>query len=208
MPTARSLRPSYLLAVIFIALSSLIVLDRLMPTPITQAVVATLYQWLLLLGGAGLLLGLANVAWLHMRRVLRGQRDWVLSLILVVVMAAVFVAGVINPAGAASPLLTWVFDHVIAPGQAALFALLALVMAAAAYRFVHVGRPGGAWLLAGVLLILVVQMPMSSSWLPGWLVSGAFWLVDTPVMAALRGALIGSGIALLIVGLRLLLGRA
>ena len=103
---------------------------------------------------------------------------------------------------------TWVFDHVIAPGQLALFALLALVMAAAAYRFVHVGRKGGAWLLAGLLIVLVVQMPMSSDWLPTWLATATFWFVDTPVMAALRGALLGGGIAMLIVGLRLLLGRA
>ncbi len=208
MPLGRSLRPSYLLIVLFVALTAVILLDRLLPTATTQAVVATIYQWLTVLGGAALLLGLVNVAWLHMRRVLRGQRDWALSLILVAVMAAVFVAGIVNPAGAASPLLTWVFDHVIAPGQLALFALLALVMAAAAYRFVHVGRKGGAWLLAGLLIVLVVQMPMSSDWLPPWLATATFWFVDTPVMAALRGALLGSGIAMLIVGLRLLLGRA
>lgn len=208
MPPERRLRPNYLLIVLFVALASLIVLDRLLPTPTTQTVVAILYQWLLLLGGVALLLGLVNVGWLHMGRVLRGQRDWVLSLLLVAVMLAVFVAGVVNPAGPASPLLTWVFDNVLAPGQLALFALLALVMAAAAYRFVHVGQPGGVWLLAGLLLVLVVQMPMSSAWLPAWLVGATFWFVDTPVMAALRGALLGSGIALLIVGLRLLLGRA
>ncbi len=208
MPPGRSLRPSYLLIVLFVALTAVILLDRLLPTATTQAVATTLYQWLTVLGGAALLLGLVNVAWLHMRRVLRGQRDWALSLILVAVMGAVFVAGIINPAGAASPLLTWVFDHVIAPGQLALFALLGLVMAAAAYRFVHVGRKGGAWLLAGVLIVLIVQMPMSSGWLPTWLATATFWFVDTPVMAALRGALLGSGIALLIVGLRLLLGRA
>jgi len=204
----RRLRPSYLLIVLFVAIGGLITLDRLAPTPTSQAVTTVLYQWLLLLGGAALLLGLVNVAWLHMRRVLRGQADWVLSLLLIAVMLAVFVAGIINPSGAASPLLTWVFDHVIAPGQLALFALLALVMAAAAYRFVHVGRPGGAWLLAGLLVVLVVQMPLSSGWLPGWLVAATFWFVDTPVMAALRGALLGSGLAMLIVGLRLLLGRA
>ncbi len=208
MPLGRSLRPSYLLIVLSVALTAVILLDRLLPTTTTQAVVATIYQWLTVLGGAALLLGLVNVAWLHMRRVLRGQRDWALSLILVAVMAAVFVAGILNPDGAASPLLVWVFDHLIAPGQLALLALLALVMAAAAYRFVHVGRAGGAWLLAGVLIVLVVQMPMSSGWLPTWLATATFWFVDTPVMAALRGALLGGGIAMLIVGLRLLLGRA
>lgn len=208
MPIGRSIRPSYLLIVLFVALTGLITLDRLLPTPTTQAVLATVFQWLILLGGAALLLGLVNVAWLHLRRILRGQRDWVLSLILIAVMVAVFVAGVLNAEGAASPLLTWVFDHVIAPGQLALFALLAPVMAAAAYRLLHVGRRGGGWLLAGVLIILVVQTPVINAWLPVWLASATFWFVDTPVMAALRGALLGSGIAMLVVGLRLLVGRA
>ena len=208
MPPTRSFQPSYWLIILFVALIGVIGLDRLMPTATTQAVTATIFQWLMLLGGAALLLGLLNVLWLHMGRVLRGQRDWVLSLALVAVMVAVFIAGVVNPAGAESPLLTWVFDHLIAPGQLALFALLAAVMAAAAYRFLRISRPGGAWLLAGAVIILVVQMPLSSTWLPSWLVGAAFWFVDAPVMAAVRGALLGGGIALLVVGLRLLLGRA
>lgn len=208
MPPGRTFRPSYWLIILFVALIGLFGLDRLMPTATTRAVTTTIFDWLLLLGGATVLLGLFNVAWLHMRRVLRGQRDWVFSLLLVAVMVGVFVAGVINPAGAESPLVAWIFDHLIAPGQMALFALLAAVMAAAAYRYLRIGRTGGAWLLAGAVIVLVVQMPLSSIWLPPWLATITFWFVDAPIMAAVRGALLGGGIALLIVGLRLLLGRA
>lgn len=208
MPPARSFHPSYWLIILFVALIGVIGLDRLMPTPTSQVVTATIFQWLMLLGGAAVLLGLLNVAWLHMGRVLHGQRDWGLSLLLVAVLVAVFIAGVVNPAGAASPMLTWVFDHLIAPGQLALFALLAAVMAAAAYRYLRIGRSGGVWLLAGAAIILVVQSPLASIWLPPWLAAATFWFIDAPVMAAVRGALLGSGIALLIVGLRLLLGRA
>ena len=120
----------------------------------------------------------------------------------------ILAAGVINPAGANAPVLTWVFDSLVAPGQMAIFALLVFFMAAAAYRFLRINRPGGAWMLAGALIVLVAQWPLATQWLPPAFAAATFWLLDAPVMAALRGLLLGSGIALLVIGLRLVLGKA
>ena len=100
------------------------------------------------------------------------------------------------------------FDAIIAPGQASLFALLVFFMAAAAFRHLRLDRPGGAWMLAGALLVLLAQWPLLAQWLPPAFAGVTFWLLDGPVMAALRGLLLGSGIALLVIGLRLLLGKA
>ena len=148
-----------------------------------------------------------NVLWLHVRRIALGQRDWGLSLILVATLLAVAAGGLLNPAGPASPLSSWIFVNLIAPGQAALFAMLIFFMAAAAFQYLRVGRPGGVWMLTGALLILVVQMPIAGPWLPPWLGALAQWWIDVPGMAALRGLLLGSGLATLVVGLRMLVGR-
>jgi hypothetical protein len=162
----------------------------------------------MLLAGVALLIGAANVVALHLWRIGGGQRDWVLSLVLVAVLVAVFVAGVISPAGANGPLLAWVFDSLVAPSQAALFSLLVFFMAAAAFRYLRINRPGGAWMLVGAVIVLLAQWPLLTQWLPPAYGQVTFWLLDAPVMAALRGVLLGSGIALLIVGLRLLVGKA
>jgi hypothetical protein len=197
-----------LLALLMIAGVALLVVDRIGIAPGLGAVLGTGYQWLMLLAGVALLIGAANVVALHLWRIGGGQRDWVLSLVLVAVLVAVFVAGVISPAGANGPLLAWVFDSLVAPSQAALFSLLVFFMAAAAFRYLRINRPGGAWMLAGAVIVLLAQWPLLAQWLPPAYSQITFWLLDAPVMAALRGVLLGSGIALLIVGLRLLVGKA
>jgi hypothetical protein len=126
-------------------------------------------------------------------------------LLLIVALAVVLVIGLFSTTGVRSPLVELFFDAIIAPGEATLFALLAFFMAAAAYRYLRIGRPGGVWLLAGVLLVFAVQMPIVNAALPTALATLVSWVVDVPAMSALRGALLGSSFALVIVGIRFLL---
>jgi hypothetical protein len=84
---------------------------------------------------------------------------------------------------------------------------LAFFMAAAAYHYLRIGRPGGAWMLAGVLVIFLAQMPASVSILGPDFGSIVNWLLIEPVTATMRGVLLGSSLGLAIVGLRFLFGR-
>jgi hypothetical protein len=178
--------------------------DRFVERPLIRALATTLYEWGLLLSAFALVLGLLNVAWVHLRQVLIGGPGWPHSLALLVSLLLVLVTGLLSPEGVYSPLVEWLFDAVIAPGQATLFALLALFMASAAYRFLRVDRPGGAWMLAGALLVLAVQMPLANAALPAALAAWVGWVLDTPVMATVRGALLGGALALVVAGLRYL----
>ncbi len=165
-----------------------------------------LYEWAILLGGTALLLGVVNVLWVHWRRIQHGEGEWWLSVVLVVTLLAVLLAGIVNPAGDRSPLLEWSFDSVIAPGYAALFALMIFFLAAAIYHRVRVGRPGGGWVLAGVLLMVLAQTPAAQTLLaPAWSATVA-WIANGPVTATLRGALLGVGLALIVVAVRALAG--
>ncbi len=166
-----------------------------------------LFAWAIVLGGVALLLGAINVAWVHLRRVQVGAPDWIGSLALLVALFVVLAAGLVDPAGTANPLVEWLFDAIIAPGQATLFALLVFFMAAAAYRYLRIGRPGGAWILVGALLMMLTQLPVASGWLPPGVANFTVWLLEQPGMAALRGALLGSSLALALVGLRMIVGR-
>lgn len=208
MSSSPQPRTNLLVPILLVAVLTVLIVDTLWRPAGLQPFLADFYQWLMLLGGVALLLGAVNVVVLHLRRIQTGARDWVLSLVLLAVLLAVFAAGMVNPGGASSPFVRWIFYNVVAPGQAALFALLLFFMAAAAYRFLRIGRPGGAWMLIGAILIFLVQWPIASQWLPMPVVESTFWLVDQPAMAAVRGLLLGSGIAMLIAGLRLLLGKA
>lgn len=55
--------------------------------------------------------------------------------------------------------------------------------------------------------MLVLQMPASANLLPHAWSEAMAWLLQMPMMATYRGALLGSALALLIVGTRYLLGR-
>jgi len=203
-PSARS---NWLFVIVLVAALAFVVVGRLPGWPGFTTITRMGYAWAVLLGGVALLLGVVNVLWLHIRRIALGQRDWGLSLALIAVLVAVAGAGLLNPAGVASPLTEWVFDAVIAPGQAALFALLVFFMAAAAFQSLRFGRRGGGWMLAGFLVILLAQTPFLMTWLPVEGAQAADWFLNLPVMAALRGVLLGGSLALLVVGLRLLMGR-
>lgn len=207
MSESPRVRRNWLFVLLLVAALLLVSLSRVPGLPTFATLANTGFGWAVLLGGVALLLGVVNVLWLHIRRISLGQRDWVLSLVLIAVLIAVAGAGLFSPTGATSPLLAWVFDAVIAPGQAALYALLVFFMAAAAFQYLRFGRRGGAWMLTGFLIIILTQTPILASWLPVEWARTADWFLNTPVMAALRGVLLGGSLALLVIGARLLLGR-
>jgi len=196
---------AYLLTAVAIGAFILIALDRSGSVPSLSIFTSQFYRWLILLGAVALLVGVINVVWVHLQHIQSGGAGWVNSLALVSATGIVLAAGLITTEGTSSPLVEWIFDGVILPGQATLYALLAFFMAAAAYRYLRIGRTGGAWMLTGALLVLLVQMPAANSLLPQSLIDATVWLVDTPVMAAVRGALLGGSVALLVAAISFML---
>jgi hypothetical protein len=205
MPALRALRSNIVVILILIGVMLLLGFDRFVELSPLRTLSVIVYEWGMLLSAFALLLGAANVAWVHGRRVVAGNPGWLHSLVLVMALAVVLVTGLFSTTGVRSPLVEMLFDTIIAPGQATLFALLAFFMAAAAYRYLRIGRPGGIWLLAGVLLVFAVQMPIANAALPTAIAGFVNWIVDVPAMAALRGALLGSSFALMIIAIRFLL---
>jgi hypothetical protein len=204
--SANRFSPAALLVLLLMAACFvLIVLDRVELAPQLRLLTTTLFSWMVLLAAFALLLGVANVAFVHLRRVYTGGRDWLASSALLLALVAVLLAGLLDPRGTTSPTVEWFFDALIAPGQATLFALLAFFTAAAAFRYLRIGRRGGAWMLVGALVIFAAQMPGLT--LSPTLASAVDWLLSAPVAAIFRGALLGSGLALLLAGVRFLLGR-
>ncbi len=196
---------AYLMTAIAVGAFVLLAVDRSGLAPALSALTNQFYVWLILLGAVALLVGVVNVMRIHLQRIQSGATGWIHSLALVVSAGIVLAAGLITDQGTQSPLVEAIFDGLILPGQATLYALLALFMAAAAYRYLRIDRSGGGWMLAGALLVLLVQMPAGSRIWPQAMVNATFWLVDMPVMAALRGALLGGSVALLVATISFLL---
>jgi hypothetical protein len=191
------------LLIVFVT-ATVILVDRLTNITELRPVTNLLYTWVLLLSGFALLLGIAGLVWIHVERIQRGEVEWPLSLLLLIGFFGVLLTGLVSAGGAISPVVEWIFDAIIAPGQASLFALTGFFIMVAAYRYLRLDRPDALWILAGALLAFLVQTPLTQQALPSILVDLADWLLVWPVMAALRGALLGGALAVLLVGLRLL----
>jgi len=202
--SSRSSWFNRIVLLIVLANAGVIISTRLGLPFAPPAAATTLYGWALVLGGFAVLLGIANAVRFHLVRVQRGQREWLLSLLLLIVFALVLGAGVSSPEGTTGLLSEWVFDAVLAPGQATLFALTGIFLLSAAYHFLRVDRPGGIWILAGVLLMLLVQTPFLYQMVPESVVELVDWLLSWPVMAAMRGVLLGGALAVLFISLRLI----
>lgn len=188
---------------------ALVVISARFELAVTPAALATtLYGWALLLGAFALLLGVLNALWYHLLRVQRGQKEWLLSLLLLVAFALVFGAGITSPQGSAAPVAEWVFDAILAPGQATLYALTGFFLLSAAFHYLRFTRPGGLWIIAGALLMLLVQTPASQQIVPEALLDLFDWLLNWPVMAAMRGVLLGGVLGLLLISIRLIMRSA
>lgn len=207
MNSERSFQANYSIVAIFLFCLLVIGTDRTGQFPVLRPITTTLYRWVLLLSAFGLILGVINIMWVHLRRVQLGQQEWVHSLVLLVMLVAVLVIGLIDTRGTLSPLVEWVFNNIIAPLQSALFAITAFFLAAAAYRFLRVGRNGSMWILIGALLMLLIQMPASSTLLTTTSQDAFYWVLDRPIMAALRGVILGSSLSLFVIMLRFILNR-
>lgn len=195
------------IALLIVALvAALLLVDRFNSGLPTRPIANLLYTWALLLSAFTLLLGVFHLLWTHLDRIQQGSQEWPLSLLLVVAFVLVLVAAFAAPGGVTSPLMEWTFDALIAPGQATLFALTGFFVVAAAYRYLRLGSPGGLWILAGALITLLVQTPLSRQALHPVATQFADWLLLVPVMAVMRGALLGGALAVLFAGVRLFFG--
>lgn len=199
----KSVQHTNLVAVaIMFVTAGLIILDRTGLWPALAGSTGQLYRWGVILSAAAVVLGILNVGWLHVRQTIVGGKYWGHSAALVAAMLAVLIAGLLNPTGIESPFVDWVFYSIITSGQSTLMALLVFFMAGAAYLYLRVDRKGGGWMLFGALLMLTAQTPVARVWMTPRIGDLAAWALDIPGMAALRGVLIGTGAAAILLGVR------
>ncbi len=133
-----------------------------------------------------LLLGVGHLLWRHWPGVRQKQAQ---SLLLWGGFLLMFLAGMAM-GGFRVGLAGWLYHWALAPGMAAVFALIPIFMAYALWRHLSVRDVGGVLFLAGLILVLMGQIPGFLAFLPGLAVWRRALLVG-PVAAAFRGVLLG-----------------
>lgn len=204
-----------LLAVLIAGVAGLIVLiDFAGAGGLFGLLARILVDWAAVITAVGLLLGIVSVAGTHVRRVRQRSADWVYSLILILAMLTVIVAGVLFPlpgrAGlvlpgslAEIPIRT-LFRVVYEPLASSLLALLAFFSLSAALRALGRGSLEAAVVVGVAAIVLLAQLaPVAALPAVGATLQ---WLNDYVALAGARGLLIGAAIGALVAGVRVLLG--
>lgn len=207
--------PKRLIAILVAGVCGLIVLVDYVGGGGGFAVTASvLVDWAAVITAIALLLGVVSVVGSHLGRLRRRSPDWGYSLVLLLGMAAVIVAGIFFPLPGGSgfvlpgslaevPIRTF-FRAVYEPLAASLLALLAFFSLSAALRALRRGSAEATVIIVVAALVLMAQLPPVAA-LPGVGVATQ-WLNDYVALAGARGLLIGAAIGAFVAGIRVILG--
>src|SRR5262245_16304303 len=187
-----------------------------------------LNDWMVIVAGFALTLGVVNVIQTHGKRIMRQEKGWMYSVTLLTGLFAMSGAGVLGlfqdagigkyTDGSPTPF-DWIFGNIFFPLQATMFALLAFFMASAAYRAFRIRSFQATLLLAAAVIVMLGRVPLGEmisphlpeSWVgtPGgeyllpWLTN---WIMEKPNSASQSGIIIGAALGAAALSLRVILG--
>jgi len=185
--SARTKRLPEFLAVLLAFVAGLMVFGNyFFPRSFLTAPTQFLLKAVILVSGAALLMASFNLAWRHAKRATRKD---VGSLLVVGGFIVAFVAGMM-PEGFQAGIGGWLYQWLLAPGMAAMFALLPIFLAYALFRHLKLQDVGGFLLFLGMIAVLLGQIPALVAPFP-WLSIFRHNLLVVPAPAAFRGVILG-----------------
>lgn len=190
-----------------IGLGLITLLGQLLAVPVLNSLSAVLIRLAVVVGAVAVLIGVVNLLWVHLRRVMNTELGWPYSLVLFFAALTVIALTTVERMGllADVSLSGFLFTAVQVSVESALSGLLVFFLVYAAARLMR--RRVTWWALLFTVTLLVV--------LVGWLrlpsLSGlnalSDWLRTVPASAGARGLLIGVALGVTTVGVRVLLGQ-
>ena len=168
-------------------------------------------------------LGGGNLVRVHLTKLSRRKDDWVYSIVTLLGFAVMLIVGLFklgNPGGiAASPTTEGayfqeIFDAVLLPLGATMYSLLAFFVASASYRAFRAKNREATILLVAAFIILLGRTPFGMA-LTGFIPEQfdllqvpnlAVWIMNFPNLAGQRAIMIGIGLGVVAMSLRLILG--
>ena len=183
----------------------LVLLDLLIVNPSLGDAAGALNELLVLLAAAAAVGGGATLVAHHLRALVDGADDPTGSIVLLIGMGAILLAG-LRPgsAGSSDPVVLWLVAALLAPIAASIFALLFVFLLRAIRRGFAVRFRETAVMAGAAALVIVLLLPIGGS-AGDWLAGGAGWVRAVPLAGVFRGLLIGTGVIVAVGAARSLL---
>jgi len=169
-----------------------------------QAFNSKLLEWTLVVYAFALILGSMSLWNSHARKVRTRAEGWIYSIVTLSSLAAITVLGIWKGVGEGTPVGA-IYDTVNSPLASTMFALLAFVIASAAFRAFRARSVEATLLLITAIVMMIGRVsigPIISPHLPGI----TEWLLDVPNLAAKRAIALGVGLGAVSTALKIILG--
>ena len=172
--------------------------------------------WLTIVGGFTLLLGVVSITRVSLIAVQRKKEGWeykILTLIAIFVMA---IPSVLPPEWNSlfgrkdGSVYDWLFQYLMSPMMATMFATLAFYIASAAYRAFRARSAEATLLLVTATMVMLWRIPMGE-WFLNLFPGDIPYFLNTYIMGGInmsvqRGIIIGAALGAASMSLRIILG--
>ena len=179
--------------------------------------------WVLIVISFTYVLGVGNVARIHVNKVRKKEKDWIYSIVTLTGLFVMIFIGIIlwipfhTITGEGGPgwysnlghkegsMFDWFYQSIYTPMQATMFSLLAFFISSAAFRAFRV-RSFQASLLAVTAVIVIMGRVTLGELISPKLPEFVDWIMSCLQMAGKRAILIGAALGAVSTGLKMILG--
>ncbi|MCI0406586.1 MAG: hypothetical protein L0Z48_08400 [candidate division Zixibacteria bacterium] len=168
-------------------------------------------------GAVALVLGIVSLLSLHFAKISRRQPGYGYSYILIafffMMAASGFLPANVNLGSflgtgdrVEGSFFLNLYNYVLTPVQATMFALLAFFIASAAFRAFRARSVIATLLLLTAIVVMLGRVPIGPFVLGDWISDLADWIMAVPNAAAKRAVIVGVGLGILSLSLKMVLG--
>lgn len=163
-----------------------------------------LVSWVTVVIAFALLIGLVNVATVHLRRLQDRKPGPIYSIVLLISLVVTLGVGLFT-GGPSSEQSRFIFDFILQPLEATFFSLLAIFIATAAFRAFRIRNLETFFFVLFAVIVLLGQVPLGIYlWSEFPIIKD--WILNVPTLAGVRGILLGVALGTIATGLRVLIG--
>jgi hypothetical protein len=194
------------LAIIFV-MGIFTIVSHFIPAQPVAELNQTFRNWYIGIISFFIFLGTVNLARSNSEKIKTKARDWRYSIILIVSLAVMLVAGFYKGRSSmdeGNPFM-YLYFNVQYPLEATMYSLLAFFITSAAFRAFRARNKEAVLLLVAAVLVMLGRVPIGAAMWDGF-PDVTEWIMSFPNAAAKRGIRLGIDLGLISMALRMILG--
>ena len=174
--------------------------------PFLEQTKDVLNDWFLIAQAWAVAVGVVNLTQIHMRNVNMKRENYGFSIWLIICMYGMAIFGIFIAKSPNHEGWKLMYNDIIAPMNATVYATLVFYIGSAAYRAFRIRSAESAVLLICAIIIMLGNVPLGTMLFGKWIGNAATWIMEVPNSAAMRGIQVGATLGAVATALRILLG--